>query len=362
MASTTTNAGADSDANLIVNYLPNSCTEAMLQELFSKYGTIENVKIVREKGTMKSMGYGFVKFATAAEAQRAIAALSGYQMENKKLKVAIARPQGSGVKNTNLYVAGLEPHMTSEELQSIFQTYGKVTELKVLSDPATKQSRCVGFVRFDTQEEADAAIAGLNGVTLPNASKPLIVRVAEEHRDRRTGMTQPAMMTARQGNMRYNPMGMYGPNMPQVGYQYPPGPYGQQYPSAAGFPPAYPPPGNMFGQQPYPGAANPVPPGVPAVPGAAQRDLSNTYCLFVYNLPPETDESYMYQLFGPYGAVANVKVMRDLTTNLCKGFGFVNMTKLDDAQTAISALNGAQIGTKTLQVSFKQNKNSSNSN
>ena len=96
------------------------------------------------------MGYGFVKFATGtpflficqsltlqplppvADALRAIAGLSGFKYENKVLKVALARPQGSGVKNTNLYIAGLEPHVTSEELQTLFQAYGKVTEAKVL--------------------------------------------------------------------------------------------------------------------------------------------------------------------------------------------------------------------------------------
>jgi len=89
---------------------------------------------------------------------------------------------------------------------------------------------------------------------------------------------------------------------------------------------------------------------------AALGQNLNSFCLFVYNLPPESDDNYLYQLFGPYGAVANVKVIRDPTSNLCKGFGFINMVKLEDAQSAIAALNGAQIGTKTLQVSFKKDK------
>jgi len=334
----------ETESNLIVNYLPNSMTDEFLSQMFSKFGVLENVKIVREKGTRKSMGYGFVKFQNATDAARAVAGMNGTKIENKQLKVAHARPAGAGPKHTNLYVAGLEPHVTTEELQALFQAYGKVTESKVLTaDPTTKQSRCVGFVRFDTQEEADAAIAGLNGVTLPGSTKPLVVRTAEE-RDRRPMMAAGGMMGGRGGNMRYNPMGMYAGNMGNVGYQYPPAAYGQSYAAATQYPAAQygaaaP---NMFSQQP--------------ASAAVQRDLSNTFCLFVYNLPPETDEGYMYQLFGPYGAVANVKVMRDLTTNLCKGFGFINMTKLEDAQTAIAALNGAQIGTKTLQVSFKQQK------
>ena len=55
------------------------------------------------------------------------------------------------------------------------------------------------------------------------------------------------------------------------------------------------------------------------------------HCLFVYNLPPTTTEDLMYQLFSPYGAVLNVKVIRDISTSLCKGYGFVNYAEYEDA-------------------------------
>ena len=48
--------------------------------------------------------------------------------------------------------------------------------------------------------------------------------------------------------------------------------------------------------------------------------------------------------------------MRDATTGMCKGYGFVNMSKMEEAQAGIAALNGAYIGHKMLQVSFKQNR------
>ena len=82
------------------------------------------------------------------------------------------------------------------------------------------------------------------------------------------------------------------------------------------------------------------------------------WCLFVYNLAPETEENVLWQLFGPFGAVQNVKVMRDLSTHKCKGFGFVTMTNYDEALSAVAALNGFALGTRVLQVSFKKTKNS----
>ena len=87
---------------------------------------------------------------------------------------------------------------------------------------------------------------------------------------------------------------------------------------------------------------------------------ASPYCVFVYNLPAEADNNTLYRLFGPFGAVSDVKAIRDYTTSKCKGFGFVNFTRLEDAWAAIMALNGATIDgcARPLQVSFKTPKGS----
>lgn len=82
----------------------------------------------------------------------------------------------------------------------------------------------------------------------------------------------------------------------------------------------------------------------------------NGWCIFVYNLAPETEENVLWQLFGPFGAVQSVKVIRDLQTNKCKGFGFVTMSNYDESVGAIHSLNGYTLGNRVLQVSFKTNK------
>jgi len=81
------------------------------------------------------------------------------------------------------------------------------------------------------------------------------------------------------------------------------------------------------------------------------------WCIFVYNLAPETEENVLWQLFGPFGAVQNVKVIRDFATQKCKGFGFVTMTNYEEALMAIQSLNGYTLGNRVLQVSFKKHKN-----
>lgn len=61
-------------------------------------------------------------------------------------------------------------------------------------------------------------------------------------------------------------------------------------------------------------------------------------------------------MFGPFGAVTNVKVIHNFNTNKCKGLGFVTMINCDEAGVAIASLNGYPLGDRVLQVSFKTNK------
>lgn len=83
-------------------------------------------------------------------------------------------------------------------------------------------------------------------------------------------------------------------------------------------------------------------------------------CLFVFNLPQDTDQSMLRQLFSAHGTVTSVRVMRN-PDGRCRGFGFVNMSTMDEALRAISAINGMTLMGKTLQVSLKTDKSQQSS-
>ena len=72
--------------------------------------------------------------------------------------------------------------------------------------------------------------------------------------------------------------------------------------------------------------------------------------LYVGNLPYETGETELQELFGQCGAVDTVRVMRDMATGRARGFGFVEMTTDEEAQTAIAKLNKYQLGGRALIV------------
>ncbi len=72
--------------------------------------------------------------------------------------------------------------------------------------------------------------------------------------------------------------------------------------------------------------------------------------IFVGNLKFNTSEDELRQLFEAYGQVDRVSIMTDRDTGRSRGFGFVEMANNDDGEKAIAALNGSQIGGRTLNV------------
>jgi len=175
-------ASPGDDRNLIINYLPPTWTENDVMHYFSPYGDIENCKVVIDLHTGKSKGYGFVKYKTKESATKAIEALNGYEIKNKKLKVAIARKHCKEIRNSNLYVTHLPKTLDDEGLDAIFKEYGKLIECRVLKD---KQNRCrgVGFVRFDKHENAVKAMKALNKTTPPGWQRELRMKLASKRHD-----------------------------------------------------------------------------------------------------------------------------------------------------------------------------------
>ena len=79
---------------LYVGGLPYSVTDDRLHELFSAHGTVESANVITDRYSDQSRGFGFVEISTQEEAEAAIAALDGTELEGRSLKVNIAKPRG----------------------------------------------------------------------------------------------------------------------------------------------------------------------------------------------------------------------------------------------------------------------------
>ncbi len=78
---------------LYVGNLPDSATEKDLSDKFAAYGTVKSVKLITDRGTGRSKGFGFIEMASDAEAQAAIDSLIGSDYEGRPMTVNEARPQ-----------------------------------------------------------------------------------------------------------------------------------------------------------------------------------------------------------------------------------------------------------------------------
>ena len=72
--------------------------------------------------------------------------------------------------------------------------------------------------------------------------------------------------------------------------------------------------------------------------------------LYVGNLPYDTSDSKLQELFEEHGTVQSAQVIMDRETGRSKGFGFVEMGTDDEAKAAINALNGKEVGGRALTV------------
>ena len=89
---------------LYVGGLPYATTNADLEELFSEHGTVESAKVITDRETGRSKGFGFVEMGSQGEAEAAMEKLNNSDLEGRTLVVNEAKPRenrGSGGHSRN---------------------------------------------------------------------------------------------------------------------------------------------------------------------------------------------------------------------------------------------------------------------
>ncbi|CAD7679419.1 unnamed protein product [Nyctereutes procyonoides] len=244
------------------------------------------------------------------------------RLQSKTIKVSYARPSSEAIKNANLYIRGLPRTMTQKDVEDMFSRFGRIINSRVLVDQTTGLSRGVSFIQFDKRSEAEEAITSFNGHKPPGSSEPITVKFAA-NRNQNKNM---ALLS----QLYHSPARWFGGPVHHQAQRFRFSPMGVDHMSGLS--------------------------GV-NVPGNA----SSGWCIFIYNLGQDADEGILWQMFGPFGAVTNVKVIRDFNTYKCKGFGFVTMTNYVEAAMAIASLNGYRLGAKSYRFPSKPTSPTNNS-
>jgi nucleolysin TIA-1/TIAR len=150
---------------LYVGNLDPSVTEELLVTLFGQLGSCQGCKLIRDAG---SDMYAFVEFAQHSDAQLALMAMNKRIVLGREMKVNWATSPGTNAKvdtskHFHVFVGDLSQDVESHQLREAFAPFGEISDCKVIRDAQTHQSKGYAFICFVRQEDAEMAIASMNG-------------------------------------------------------------------------------------------------------------------------------------------------------------------------------------------------------
>ncbi|KAE8651855.1 polyadenylate-binding protein RBP47 [Cucumis sativus] len=268
--------------------------ETYLNNCFAHTGEVSSVKVICNKQTGQSEGYGFVEFFSHTTAEKVLQNYNGTIMPNTELPFRLnwatfsandRRPDTGS--DLSIFVGDLAADVTDAILQETFSSrYTSVKGAKVVIDSNSGRSKGYGFVRFGDENERTRAMTEMNGIYC--SSRPM-----------RIGVATPKKAS---------------------GYQ-------QGYASQALV---------LAGGHPN---------GM-AVQGSQSDSESNNTTIFVGGLDSDVSDEDLKQAFSKFGDVVSVKIP------IGKGCGFVQFANRKNAEDAIQGLNGTVIGKQTVRLSW----------
>ncbi|GMY05987.1 polyadenylate-binding protein RBP47-like [Fagus crenata] len=270
--------------------------EAYLHSCFSHTGEVSTVKVIRNKQTGQSEGYGFIEFYSHEIAEKILQSYNGAMMPNTEQPFRLnwatfsagEKRSDTGGSDLSIFVGDLATDVTDTILQETFATrYPSVKGAKVVFDSNTGRSKGYGFVRFGDENERSRAITEMNGMYC--SSRPM-----------RVGVATPKKSS---------------------GYQ-------QQYSSQALV---------LAGGHASNGAIT---------QGSQSDGESSNTTIFVGGLDSDVTDEDLRQPFSQFGEIVSVKIP------MKKGCGFVQFANRKNAEDAMQSLNGAVIGKQTVRLSW----------
>ncbi|XP_024966818.1 RNA-binding protein BRN1 isoform X1 [Cynara cardunculus var. scolymus] len=405
---------SDESVKLFVGQVPKHMTEAQLIAMFKEFALVDEVNIIKDKATRASRGCCFVICPSREEADKAVDAFhnkSTLPGASSPLQVKYADGELERLEH-KLFIGMLPKNVSEGEVSALFSQYGTLKDLQILRGSQQTSKGCA-FVKYETKEQAVAAIEDLNGKhKMEGSTVPLVVKWADTEKERQARKAQKAQSLAStlanvdptqhpslfgalpMGYMSpyngygYQATGTYGlmqyrlppmqnqppftnlsPNQANAlrggsprNYAVPPAGYmGSAYPAMprVQYPLAYP-----GGMRPFSGPPSPVPPEVAKNHIATSSTVSASATdhvegppganLFIYHIPQEFGDEELANAFQAFGRVLSSKVFVDKATGVSKCFGFVSYDSPTAAQSAINTMNGYQLGGKKLKVQLKR--------
>ncbi|XP_052211571.1 RNA-binding protein BRN1 [Diospyros lotus] len=402
---------------LFVGQVPKHMTESQLLAMFKEFAVVDEVNIIKDKTTRTSRGCCFVICPSREEADKAVNACHNKRTlpgASTPLQVKYADGELERLEH-KLFIGMLPKNVSDADLSALFSEYGTIRDLQILRGSQQTSKGCA-FLKYETKEQAVAAIEALNGKhKMEGSSIPLVVKWADTERERQARRAQRAQSQAANSpnansvqdpslfgslpmgyippynGYGYQAPGTYGlmqyrlpqlqnqpafrnlvppvnqgvPGMAPRSYALPPVTYmGSAYPAVAGLRYPVPYPGGMMSNRLGSGSHASMPPENVGSQSAASSSASGSSGgqpegppganLFIYHIPQEFGDQELASAFQPFGRILSAKVFIDKATGVSKCFGFVSYDSSTAAQSAITMMDGHQLGGKKLKVQLKR--------
>ncbi|CAG0892310.1 unnamed protein product [Cyprideis torosa] len=395
MAMNSTPAPSYPMASLYVGDLTPDVTEAALFEKFSVIGPVLSIRVCRDMITRRSLGYAYVNFQQAADAERALDTMNFDIMKGKPIRIMWSQRDPSLRKSGvgNIFIKNLDKSIDNKAMYDTFSAFGNILSCKVATDEHGN-SKGYGFVHFETEEAAQSAITKVNNMLL-NGKKVYVGKfIPRKEREKQMGerarkftnvfvknfgedwdeakirevfgkfgkITSCKIMFDETGkskgfgfvafeNAESAEKAVEGMN----GFEVPMTVTKKEVEGEGNEPTT-----TTIMKKIYVGRAQKK--------AERQQELKRRFeqikaerisryqgvNLYVKNLDDTIDDERLRKEFTPFGTITSAKVMTE--DGRSKGFGFVCFSAPEEATKAVTEMNGRIVGTKPLYVALAQRK------
>jgi len=145
---------ADDNKKLFVGGLSWDTTDDHLAEYFGKWGAVECVSVKMDKFSGQSRGFGFVVYVDEGSIDKALK-LAEHRLNNKKIDPKRASASKQSMKK--VFVGGLDPDVSEDQIREYFGRYGKIETLDLPFDTERGKRKSYIFITYATEDGANEA-------------------------------------------------------------------------------------------------------------------------------------------------------------------------------------------------------------
>lgn len=366
---------SQANSSLYVGELEQNVNEAVLFEIFNMIGPVSSIRVCRDMVTRRSLGYAYVNFLNAADSERAMEQLNYTPIRGRPCRIMRSErdPGKRRAGQGNIFIKNLDEAIDNKALHDTFAAFGKILSCKVASNE--NGSLGYGFVHYETNESAEAAIKHVNGMLLNDKKVYVAHHISKKDRQAKIEEARAQYTNVYVKNL--------DPAVTQEEFENLFKDFGEitsavlstdEEGKSRGF--------GFVNFAEHEQAAKAVESlndkefhGQKLFLGRAQKkaereeELRRAYeaakneklakyqgvNLYIKNLPEEFDDERLQEEFAPFGTVTSAKVMRT-STGASRGFGFVCYSAPEEANKAVAEMNGKMLDNRPLYVALAQRK------